>query len=72
MTDVEHVLNKILSVEHYELSVEILNDRNVSYQNPKISIAMHTQKIQSEVDGPNMWHFLSVFAELVFSRGEKS
>ena len=33
---------------------------------------MHTQSISGELDGPNMWHFLSVFSALIFSRGEKS
>ena len=40
--------------------------------NPKIQIDFKLKEVVSELDGPSMWHFLSVFKSIILTRGEKS
>jgi len=37
-----------------------------------MSIDILIEKLESEMSGPNMWHFIYVLKSILFDRGEKA
>lgn len=37
-----------------------------------MSIDITVNKLEAEVNGPNMWHFIFVLKSILFDRGEKA
>lgn len=44
----------------------------VDVLNPVMSIDILVEKLESEMSGPNMWHFVYVLKSILFDRGEKA
>jgi hypothetical protein len=44
----------------------------VDYLNPVMAIDIMIEKLQSEMSGTNMWHFVYVLKSILFDRGEKT
>ena len=40
--------------------------------NPKMSIDILLEKLEIEMNGPNMWHFVYVLKAILFERGFKT
>ena len=40
--------------------------------NPVMGIDILVEKLESEMSGPNMWHFVYVLKSILFDRGEKA
>ena len=44
----------------------------MDYLNPVMAIDIMIEKLQSEMNGTNMWHFVYVLKSILFDRGEKA
>lgn len=44
----------------------------IDHQNPQYGIDLYIEKLTCEMDGPSMFHFVSVVHLILLSRGEKS
>ena len=44
----------------------------VDYLNPVMAIDIMIERLQSEMSGTNMWHFVYVLKSILFDRGEKT
>ena len=67
-----HVLRSICVFKDTRLHFEFLNDELQDFAHPKVSIGLSIKEVKCDMDGPNMWHFASVFQSILLNRGEKS
>ena len=56
-----HVLRSICVFRDTRLHFEFLNDELQDFAHPKVSIGLSIKEVKCDMDGPNMWHFASVF-----------
>lgn len=68
----ENLLRKIVTVNDIRFIFEFLNENYVDYLNPKIYIDILIEKLNGEMNGANMWHFIYVLKAILFDRGEKA
>ena len=68
----ESVLRKILSSENLSLNIEFYSQELVNYSTPQYGIDLSIGTVTCEMDGPSMFHFVSVAHLILLSRGEKS
>lgn len=59
-------------MENINFTFDFLMEDYVDYLNPQISIDILVDKLVSEMNGPNMWHFIYVLKTILFDRGEKA
>lgn len=71
-SDQESDLRRILEVDNTLIRVQLLNESLVNYKSPKWSVDLSVKTVDCELDGPAMWHLVSIFNIFLFSRGEKS
>jgi hypothetical protein len=64
-------LRKIFTVLGLSLNIDFLKGEFVDYLNAKSSIDIIVEKLEGDMDGPNMWHFIHVLKSILFDRGEK-
>lgn len=59
-------------MNNIEFTFDFLKEEFVDHLNSKMSIDILIEKLESEMDGPNMWHFVYVLKSILFDRGEKA
>lgn len=65
-------MRKIFSVSNICFSFDFFFAQFVDYLNPVMGIDIMIEKLQSEMSGTNMWHFVYVLKSILFDRGEKT
>lgn len=65
-------MRKIITVNNVNFTFDFLEEEFVDHLNSKISIDILVEKLESEMNGPNMWHFVHVLKTILFDRGEKA
>ena len=64
-------MRKIFSVNNISFTFDFLKTEFVDSLNPNMAIDILVEKLESEMNGPNMWHFVYVLKSILFDRGEK-
>lgn len=68
----DNLLRRIIQVKGVNFTFEFLKENFVSHINSKISIDIVVDRLDAEINGPNMWHFIYVLKSILFDRGEKA
>lgn len=65
-------MRKIFTMNNIAFTFDFLNEEFVDYMNSKLSIDIFVEKLSSDMNGSNMWHFIYVLKSILFDRGEKA
>ena len=65
-------MRKIFSVTNISFTFDFFFSQFVDVLNPVMAIDILVEKLESEMSGPNMWHFVYVLKSILFDRGEKA
>ncbi len=65
-------MRKIITVHNISFTFDFLKEEFVDSINPNLSIDILVEKLESEMNGPNMWHFIYVLKCILFERGFKT
>lgn len=68
----DNLLRKIIEVRGVKFTFEFLKEEFVSHSNSKMAIDIVVERLDAEINGPNMWHFIYVIKSILFDRGEKA
>lgn len=68
----ENLLRKIITVSNISFTFDFFFAQFVDVLNPVMAIDILVEKLNSEMSGPNMWHFIFVLKSILFDRGEKA
>ncbi|CDW78547.1 UNKNOWN [Stylonychia lemnae] len=68
----ENLLRKIITVKNIQFTFNFLEEEYADHLNPSMLIDMLVEKIDSEMNGPEMWHFVYVLKSILFDRGFKT
>jgi hypothetical protein len=68
----ENLLRKIITVTNISFTFDFFFAQFVDVLNPVMAIDILVEKLNSEMSGPNMWHFIFVLKSILFDRGEKA
>lgn len=68
----ENLLRKIFTVSNISFTFDFFFTQFVDVLNPVMAIDILIEKMNSEMSGPNMWHFIYVLKSILFDRGEKA
>lgn len=68
----ENLLRKVISVTNISFTFDFFFAQFVDVLNPVMGIDILVEKLESEMSGTNMWHFIYVLKGILFDRGEKS
>lgn len=68
----ENLLRRIISVSNISFTFDFFFAEFVDVLNPVMGIDIVVDKLESEMNGPNMWHFVYVLKSILFDRGQKA
>jgi hypothetical protein len=68
----DNLLRKIIQVSNVSFTFDFFFAQFVDVLNPVMSIDILVEKLESDMSGPNMWHFVYVLKSILFDRGEKA
>lgn len=59
-------------MHNISFTFDFLKEDFVDNFNPGMSIDILVEKLESEMSGPNMWHFVYVLKSILFEKGFKT
>lgn len=62
----------MISVTNISFTFDFFFAQFVDVLNPVMGIDILVEKLESEMSGTNMWHFIYVLKSILFDRGEKA
>ena len=65
-------MRKIFSVSNICFTFDFFFAQFVDYLNPDMAIDIMIERLQNDMPGTNMWHFVYVLKSILFDRGKKT